>query len=190
MSGQWPRSRTPFNCILIVLFSLSLFSGCAIRHPDADGVLSIRIDNTLKRFSSSINGGDAFLTKSEGVLVFPSVVKAGIAFGGEYGEGALLVGDDIVDYYSTAGASFGFQLGAQRKSLVLVFMTDESLFHFQNSSGWKVGVDGSVALLEWGVGEDINSIDISSPVVGFVFDNEGLMYNLTLEGAKFTKLPK
>lgn len=190
MAGQWSRSHKPLYWILIALFSLSLFSGCALRHPDADGVLSIRIDETLKRFSASIKGGDAFLTKSEGVLVFPSVVKAGFAVGGEYGEGALLVEDEIVDYYSTAGASFGFQLGAQRKALVIAFMTDESLFHFKNSSGWKVGVDGSVALLEWGVGEDINSLDISSPVVGFVFDNEGLMYNLTLEGAKFTKLPK
>jgi lipid-binding SYLF domain-containing protein len=144
----------------------------------------------MKRFRKSVNGGAAFLKKSEGVLVFPSVVKAGIGVGGEYGEGALLVKNEIVDYYSTAGASFGFQLGAQRKSLVIAFMTDESLFHFKNSSGWKVGVDGSVAILEWGVGEDINTVDISSPVVGFVFDNEGLMYNLTLEGAKFTKLPK
>lgn len=190
MPGQRKGIQAPLSCILIALFCISLFSGCAIRHPDADGVLSIRIDDTLKRFRKSVKGGNAFLKKSEGILVFPSVVKAGIGFGGEYGEGALLVDDEISDYYTTAGASFGFQLGAQRKSLVIAFMTDESLYHFRNSSGWKVGVDGSVALLEWGVGEDINTTDISSPVVGFVFNNEGLMYNLTLEGAKFTKLPK
>lgn len=173
---------------LLLLFILQ--TGCTIRHPDADGVLSIEIDDTLKRFTTSVKGGEAFLNNSKGILVFPQVVKAGIGFGGEYGEGALLIEDDIVDYYSSAAASFGFQLGAQRKSLVIAFLTDESLFHFQNSSGWKVGIDGSVAIAEWGIGEDINTVDIGSPVVGFVFDNEGLMYNLTLEGAKFTKLPK
>ena len=29
-----------------------------------------------------------------------------------------------------------------------------------------------------------------SPVVGFVFGQKGLMYNLTLEGSKITKLNK
>jgi len=51
-------------------------------------------------------------------------------------------------------------------------------------------VDGSVAIAKWGVGEDLNTIDFKEPVIGFVFGNRGLMYNLTLEGAKFTKLRK
>jgi lipid-binding SYLF domain-containing protein len=73
---------------------------------------------------------------------------------------------------------------------VIVFMTDAALTDFRKSEGWKAGVDGSVALIEWGVGEDINTVDIKDPVVGFVFSNKGLMYNLTLEGSKFTRLEK
>ena len=122
--------------------------------------------------------------------MFPSVYKAGIGIGGEYGEGALLVGGKTVGYYSTAAASIGFQLGAQKKSIVIAFMTAGALADFRKSDGWKAGVDGSVALIEWGVGEDINTIDIKDPVVGFVFSNKGLMYNLTLEGSKFTRLEK
>jgi lipid-binding SYLF domain-containing protein len=102
----------------------------------------------------------------------------------------LLVGGKTVDYYNTAAASIGFQLGAQKKSIVVVFMTAESLADFRKSDGWKAGVDGSVAVIEWGVGEDINTVDIKDPVVGFVFSNKGLMYNLTLEGSKFTRLEK
>jgi len=124
------------------------------------------------------------------VLVFPSVIKAGIGIGGEYGEGALRVAGKTVDYYNTAAASIGFQLGAQSKSIVIVFMTDKALSDFRKSEGWKAGVDGSVAVVEWGVGEDINTVDIKDPVVGFVFSNKGLMYNLTLEGSKFTRLDK
>lgn len=150
--------------------------------------INIRVDGTLKRFAEEITGGDEFLRKSEGVLVFPNVLKAGIGIGGEYGEGALRIGGRTVEYYSTAAASVGFQLGAQSKSIVLVFLTNKALADFRQSKGWKAGVDGSVAVIKWGVGEDINTIDIKDPIVGFVFSNKGLMYNLTIEGAKFTKI--
>ena len=181
----------PFKpLILMVAVGVLLLSSCSVRHPDADGSLSFKIDDTLNEFKKSVKGGRTFLDQSEGVLVFPSVVKAGLAFGGEYGEGALLIDNEVVDYYSITGASFGFQIGAQRQSLVLTFMTGQSLSEFRRGNGWEAGIDGSVALVEWGVGGDVTTTNYNTPVVGFIFDNEGLMYNITLEGAKFTKLPK
>jgi lipid-binding SYLF domain-containing protein len=152
--------------------------------------IDIGVDETLKRFQREVKGGSKFLDRASGVLVFPSVLKGGIGIGAEYGEGALRVGGKTVDYYNTAAASIGFQLGAQSKSVVVVFMTGKALSDFRGSDGWKAGVDGSIAVVEWGVGEDINTVDIKDPVVGFVFSNKGLMYNLTLEGSKFTKLDK
>jgi lipid-binding SYLF domain-containing protein len=71
-----------------------------------------------------------------------------------------------------------------------VFLNSNALKNFRNSRGWKAGVDGSVAFIKWGVGEDINTTDIKDPIVGFVFSNKGLMYNLSIEGAKFTKIRK
>jgi len=178
---------------LTVVFSLFIFLFSAfpkISHAASATEINIGVAETLKRFKEDISGGEEFLKQAKGVLVFPSIIKAGFVIGGEYGEGALKVNDAIVDYYSTAAASLGFQLGAQSKSVVLVFMTNDSLKNFQASKGWKAGVDGSVALIEWGVGEDINTVDIEDPIIGFVFSNKGLMYNLTLEGSKFTKLEK
>lgn len=152
--------------------------------------LDIKVDATLKQFASEVKGAKEFIKSAKGVLVFPSVIKAGFGIGGEYGEGALRVKNKSVDYYSTAAASIGFQLGAQSKSIVIIFLENNALTDFRNSSGWKAGVDGSVALVEWGAGEDINTTDIKDPIVGFVFGNKGLMYNLTLEGSKFTKLKR
>ncbi len=152
--------------------------------------LSIEVPATLKVFKREVKGGARFLARSAGYLVFPNVYKAGLIFGGEYGEGALVVGGKIVAYYNLVGASFGFQYGVQRKSVVIVFLTGKALRDFRRSYGWKVGVDGSVAIAKWGVGEDINNIDFKDPVVGFIFDNQGLMCNLTLEGAKFTRIHK
>jgi len=150
--------------------------------------INIRVDGTLKRFKDEVTGGSEFLKKAEGVLIFPNVIKAGIGIGGEYGEGALRVNGRTVEYYSTAAASIGFQLGAQSKAVDLVFLTKKALSDFRKSDGWKAGVDGSVAIVKWGVGEDINTLDVKDPIVGFVFSNKGLMYNLTIEGSKFTKI--
>ena len=118
------------------------------------------------------------------------MIKVGVGVGAETGEGVLRVGGKSVDYYRTTSGSVGLQLGAQAKSIVIAFMTREALSKFRNSSGWKVGVDGSVALIDLGGGKTIDSTNIKAPVVGFIFGSKGLMYNLTLEGSKFTKLQK
>ncbi len=124
------------------------------------------------------------------MLLLPHVIKAGFGFGGEYGEGALRVDGKSVDYYNIASASFGFQFGAQEKTVVLVFMNEDALNGFRRGEGWKAGVDGSVALVTLGADAAVDTTKIKDPIVGFVFGQKGLMYNLTLEGSKFTKLDK
>jgi len=178
-----------FAFSIALLTSIGLFISPVSNAASATEI-NIGVKETLKRFRNEVPGGAEFLKQAKGVLVFPSVIKVGFGIGGEYGEGALQVGGKTNAFYSTAAASIGLQLGAQSKSIVLVFMTNDALKHFQSSKGWKAGVDGSVALIEWGVGEDINTIDIEDPIVGFVFSNKGLMFNLTLEGSKFTKIVK
>lgn len=178
---------------LISLFLTTFFVIATLTIPKPASAASadeinIGANATLDRFRKEVPGGGEFLKKANGVLVFPSVLKAGFGIGGEYGEGALRIGGKTVGYYNTAAASIGFQIGAQSKSIVLIFLTQKSLSDFRKSDGWKAGVDGSVALIKWGVGEDVNSIDIKDPVVGFVFSNKGLMYNLTIEGSKFSKI--
>jgi lipid-binding SYLF domain-containing protein len=84
--------------------------------------------------------------------------------------------------------SLGLQLGGQTRKVVLLFMTPEVYSGFVNSSGWKVGVDGSVALAALGAGKTIDTSTARNPIIGFVFSNKGLMYNLTLEGSKISKM--
>ena len=141
-------------------------------------------------FKEEVNGAEVFLEQAVGYLVFPRVIKVGLGFGAETGEGSLIVAGQTVDYYRTTAGSFGLQAGAQAKSVVIVFMTQAALDKFRNSTGWKAGVDGSVALIDLGVGKTIDSQNIKDPVIGFIFGSKGLMYNLTLEGSKFTKLDK
>jgi lipid-binding SYLF domain-containing protein len=152
--------------------------------------IDIEVNAALKEFKNKVNGADEFLSKAEGVLVFPKVIKAGIGIGGEYGEGALRIGGQTVDYYNTAGASIGLQLGGQARSQIIVFMAKDALDAFRTSSGWEAGVDGSIAVVEWGAGEDLSTVEVKDPIVAFIFGNKGLMFNISLEGSKFTKLDK
>ncbi len=146
------------------------------------------VDVAIERWEKKVVGTDALVKKSKGILVFPSVFKAGFVFGGEYGEGALRIKGKTVDYYNTIAASFGFQLGAQVKTIILVFMEQGALDKFRDSEGWEAGVDGSVAIITVGAGDTIDTSNIQDPILGFVFGQKGLMYNLTLEGSKFTKI--
>jgi lipid-binding SYLF domain-containing protein len=165
-----------------------LFSNAALAATGAE--IDREVDKTIQVFKEDVNGAEAFLNQAAGYLVFPRVIKVGVGIGGETGEGALRVGGSTVDYYRTSAGSFGFQLGAQAKSIFIAFMTAEALEKFRKSSGWKAGVDGSVALIDMGAGKSIDTHNIKDPVVGFVFGSKGLMYNLTLEGSKFSKLDK
>ncbi len=144
----------------------------------------------IEVFRDEVNGSEVFLAQAAGYLVFPKVYKAGFVFGAETGEGALIVAGNTIDYYRTSAGSWGLQAGAQARSVVIAFMTEDSLSKFRNSTGWKVGVDGSIALVDVGVGKTIDTNNIKDPVVGFIYGSKGLMYNLTLEGSKFSKLDK
>ena len=116
--------------------------------------------------------------------------KAGLGVGGERGNGALLIDGKIVDYYTTTAASIGLQIGVQVKRQVILFMDKDALESFRNSSGWEVGVDASVAIATLGAGGEIDTEVAKEPVIGFIFGNTGLMYNLTLEGSKISKKRK
>ena len=165
-----------------------LFSGTALAW--SANKIDREVNETIEVFKEEVNGADLFLDQAAGYIVFPRVIKVGVGVGAETGEGALRVGGNTVGYYRTTAGSIGLQLGAQAKSIVIAFLTQDSLNKFRNASGWKVGVDGSVALIDIGVGKTIDTNNIKDPVVGFIFGSKGLMYNLTLEGSKFTELDK
>ena len=152
--------------------------------------IDARVEGTLNKFFNEIGGARELANKAYGILVFPSVVKAGFGVGGEYGEGALHIRGRTSGYYNTVSASFGFQLGIQERSVIIMFMTPEALESFRRKAGFKIGVDGSVAIITVGVGGSLDTNKIASPVIGFVLDPKGLMYNLTLEGTKITRIDR
>jgi len=174
--------------IILALVIAPLFSEVAQARSARE--IDVSVEVVLDRFKNEVPGAKEFLKNAKGVLIIPNVIRIGFVFGGEYGEGALLVGGKTVDYYSLAGGSFGFQIGAQSKNVVLIFMDEGALTTFRDSLGWTAGVDGSIAFIDYGTGRSVDTDNLRDPIVGFVFGVKGLMANLSLEGSKFTKLTK
>jgi len=170
-------------CLLAIAAAPAAFA-------DSKVELDAKVQEALTQFAKHTSAGAELAAKAHGVLVFPSVIKAGIGIGGEYGEGALQIGGKTVDYYSIAAASIGLQLGAQARTEIILLMTADALKNFRDSQGWKAGVDGSVALATLGAGGTIDTQTAQKPIIGFIFSNKGLMYNLTFEGSKITKIQK
>jgi lipid-binding SYLF domain-containing protein len=176
-----------------MLLGLAAMAALALCWPMAGaraGAYEIEADSraALDKFFYQVPSSRELANKAAGILVFPMVVKAGFGVGGEYGEGTLFIGGKAAGYYNDVAGSFGFQFGAQARSIVIMFMTRDALDKFHHRDGWKVGVDGSVAIVAVGAGGTIDTNTIQSPVVGFIYDQKGLMYNLTLEGSKITRI--
>ena len=171
-----------------VLFALSCLVVPEVTWSDSAKEIDTAVDGALERFKEEVATADEFLAKAKGVLVLPDVIKAGFGFGGEYGEGALRIGGKSVEYYSLAAGSMGFQIGAQSRAIFLIFLEDDALKRFRESSGWKAGLDGSVAFSDSGAAGSIDTNSGRNPIVGFVLTNRGFMANATFEGAKLTKI--
>jgi len=125
--------------------------------------------------------------KAAGILIFPTVTKAGAGVAGEYGEGVLRVKGKTVDYYSVTSASVGATLGVGTHTEMIMFMTKEALDKFTKSDGWSVGADAAVAVVTQGAGGEYDTATLGKPILGFVFSQKGLIGDLSFEGAKITK---
>ncbi|WP_345817410.1 YSC84-related protein (plasmid) [Paraburkholderia sp. PREW-6R] len=157
---------------------------------DHDRAINAEVSATLERLYATVKGSHELIGKAYGVLVFPSVLSAGFIVGAQYGEGALRVGGRTEGYYSSAGGSFGPQIGAQSKALIFVFLTEDSLVRFRRLDGWAAGADATVALLKVGANGDIDTSSATSPIEVLVLTNAGLMAGISLEGTKITRLKR
>ncbi|MEX3946227.1 YSC84-related protein [Paraburkholderia sp. EG287B] len=190
-------SRMLLKASVAIAVGVAALSGCtttgsqapspATNASRADSINS-DIDATLSRLYQTVPGSRELVGKARGILVFPRVIQAGIGVGGEHGDGALRVGGSTVGFYSTSSASVGATLGVQSKSVIYLFMTEDALAKFRNSSGWSAGGDASVALVKVGANGSIDTTTATKPVQVFVLTNSGLIGDLSLGGTKITKL--
>lgn len=179
--------------LLATLAVVLLLSGCTTTGSGRDSEarranIETGTDSALAELFRQVPGSRELIGRSRGVLVFPNVLQAGLGFGASRGDGALRVSGKTVSYHTTTSGSFGIQAGAQSTAVFLVFMTDDALRGFQNSSGWTVGADASVTLISVGANAQVTTATAQQPIVGFVLANRGLMAGVALDGTRIGRL--
>jgi len=174
--------------ILVLCFTLVFTVFTTMSYAKTKSEINASVKAAMDRFKKQVKGSTEYLKAAKGVLVMPNITKAGFVVGGQYGQGALQVGGKTVDYYSLAAGSVGFQIGAEKYDMVILFMTDEVLKKFRSSQGWEAGADAEVTLIKAGADVSVETLRSQNPVAGFVFDQKGLMGGVSIKGAKFTKI--
>lgn len=147
--------------------------------------LAAAADQAYTRFRQTVPVAGEFMARSQGVLIFPEVSRAGLVVGMAQGDGMLVVRGQQPLFYRQKSKSLGFQVGVQRYSQVYVFLQPQALMNFvTNPAKWNVGIDATVAVAYAGAQDAIDTAQLNQPVVAFTFDNEGLMAGVSLSATQ------
>jgi len=181
------RSIALAGCLLL-LGSLTL---PGTSEAKTTGQIDTAVNAALARFGQQVKGGAKFIAQSQGVVVFPEVVKAAFLYGQQYGEGALRINGVARSFgYYSFTAKWGASTDVLSKDVIFVFRDAAALRSFELTAGWVVGTNGPVTLIHVGAGDDLSTMRVTAPIAGFVVGSKGLMYDFSLTGAKIGPLNK
>ncbi|MDO5646481.1 YSC84-related protein [Paracoccus sp. (in: a-proteobacteria)] len=155
---------------------------------NAAAQLDGRVEQTHQYLMQTYPSAAALIGQSRGVLYMPLMTEAAVGFGGAYGQGALRIDGQTVDYYSATRGSFGFQLGAQQYAHVLIFQTEPALAAFRAAPGWVAGAGAFYAVPDRGAAIGADTLGAQIPVVAMIFGQSGLMAGAAIEGTKYTRV--
>ena len=177
---------------LFKLFTTSLLlllTSATFTFANSSKEIIVDANDALKVFQKESSHAKILLNKSKGYVVFPDITEAGMFFGGKYGEGVLIINDKIKSFHSITAASVGMQMGIQTYSLIIVFNSDKALRDFiVDDNDWESDVDKKLIIADWTADDDIDKVDYGSDMVGFAFDNKGMMGKVSMEGTKFEEI--
>ncbi|WP_246209753.1 YSC84-related protein [Pikeienuella piscinae] len=173
-----------------MIAGLAAFAVAPSASAETAAEIDSNVDFALEKLFATVQGSRELAARARGVLVMPDVIKGGLIIGGSYGEGALRINGQTTGYYSVAAASIGYQIGVQKTSHALFFMTEAALEGFRRASGWELGADAEFTVPGDGISLGIDSTTAKSPIIAFVFAQDGLLAGASLEGAKYTRIKR
>jgi len=142
------------------------------------------LDNLYRTSPSAV----ALSKNARAILVFPNIVKAGLIFGGSFGEGVLLKSGAANGYFNSFSASWGLQAGAESYGYAVFLMSNKAVSYLGRSDGWEIGTGPTVVVVDEGVAKNLTTSTLKSDAYAFIFNQQGLMAGLTIEGTKITRI--
>ena len=178
---------SPFSgllrCAALALALVSSVASAADR-----GALERDARAALSNLTSTVPAAKSLSGTARAVLVFPSITKAGLGIGGQYGDGVLFKGGKVAGYYNTSGASYGLQAGAQQFGYAMFMMNDKAVSALGANEGFEVGVGPSVVVVDEGKAKTMTTTTAKDDIYAFIFGQKGLMAGLGVQGNKITRL--
>lgn len=184
------HSQRPFLAIALMVLSLlavglqNTASAATAEDLDKDSRQALQILYKAHPLAQDMS------RSAKAVLVFPKVIKAGLVFGGSYGEGVMYKGSKAAGYYNSVTGSWGLQAGAQSYAYAVFLMTDKAVKYVEDTKGWEVGVGPTVVLVDQGVAKNLSSSTLKQDAYAFVFDQQGLMAGVSIEGTKISLIKR
>lgn len=182
--------KKSFRSLLITLALALSASFSAAVFAETKEHLNSTSKAALNKLIAKVPAAKALNEKAIAVLVFPSIKKAGLVVGGQYGEGVLWRNGKAVAYYSTGGASYGLQAGVQTYGYALFIMHENALKTLDAAEGFEVGVGPSIVVVDDGMAKSHTTTTMQDDIYAFIFSQKGLMAGLGIQGNKLTKLKK
>ncbi|VVN90947.1 YSC84-related protein [Pseudomonas fluorescens] len=176
----------------IILATASLASASFLNTAGAATAEDLDADSrqALQTLYKATPFAETISKNAKAILVFPKIIKAGLVFGGSYGEGTLMKGKKVEAYYNSVTGSWGLQAGAQSYGYALFLMTDKAVNYVRESKGWEIGVGPTVVVVDEGVAKNLSSSTLKDDAYAFIFDQQGLMAGVSIEGTKISLIKR
>lgn len=185
-----PIRRTLLKLLLAAAATLSL--GAVGNYANAATAEDLNNDaaQALKILYEHNPVAERISKEAKEILVFPKVIKAGLVFGGSYGEGVLMKASHVAGYYNSVSASWGWQAGAESYAYVVFLMNNKAVRYLAKSNGWSIGAGPNVVVVNSGIAKDLSTTTLKGDAYAFIFDQQGLMASLSIEGTKISKIKR
>jgi lipid-binding SYLF domain-containing protein len=188
--------KIAITALMLATATLTLLSGCASgpltrANASTASAAGIAADSraALRSLYAQNPKARQLGQAAKGVLVFPSMYKAGLMVGAQAGNGALLYNNgSIGGFYQSTAASYGLQAGVQNFGYALFLMDDEAFQNLNRTSGWELGSSPSIVILDKGKAGAITSATLNRGTYAFFFNQRGLMAGLGFQGTKITRI--
>ena len=140
------------------------------------------IQGTLEAASARHPGNETHYKASVAQVVFPKIIKAGLLFGGTYGEGYLVRDGIILSQVRLAGGNAGLNAGAQSYSQVVYILDDDALASFRQ--GGKLSLHGTLNYARRGesVTNTFGKLSPTQPLYTTIFNQSGYLAGVSLDG--------
>ena len=175
---------------LTLLLGTAALAFCGLSHAATAEDLGKDAAQALQTLYKTNPTAEVIAKRAKLVLVFPKIVKAGLVFGGSYGEGVTMRGPVVTGYLNSVSASWGWQAGAESYAYVVFLMSDKAVKYLETSNGWEVGVGPTVVVVNEGMAKNLSSSTLKDDAYAFITDQQGLMASLSIEGTKISRIKK